>query len=207
MVLVSWRNYYRHYDVTYSWKENNTYARQIRMRYSIIWLFLAFASNLIGAPEADASKKNENSKSSWTIDRKVDPILDTLNITAHLREIMETKSFFRLEKTLGVRCREKKFKIYVIWGMAAALGFSTESNAIDVIVRFDSEKPRKEKWSRSTNHNATFAPKADQFAKFLTKHRRLAMRTYPKEGSSLTAVFDLKEAKPVVDEVTKACAK
>ena len=39
----------------------------------------------------------------------------------------------------------------------------------------------------------------------MEQHQRLAVRTYPKDGGSLTAVFDLSEARPVVEEVQASC--
>lgn len=177
------------------------------MKSSLIYLLICGGMPLLCTAVAHAQKMERNSDSKWEVDRKIDPILDTKNITAHLWETGARKSLFRQKKSLVVRCREQKLDIYVVWGAVAALGFSTRNHSIDVIVRFDSEKPKKEKWSRSTNHNATFARKPSQFAILLKKHQRLAMRTYPKAGTSLTAVFDLVEAKPIVDEITKACAK
>lgn len=155
-------------------------------------------------PQAKADESIGNS--TWSVERKTDPILDTTNITARLRETGVKKSLFGDGKFLIVRCRERKLDAIIVWGSYGALGFSLlENQDTEVVVRFDSTAAKTENWPKSTNYNATFAPEVESFVQSLSMHQKLAVRTFPKEGGSLTAVFDLSEAKPILKEVTAAC--
>lgn len=94
----------------------------------------------------------------------------------------------------------------ILWGSFGVLGISAiDDRDAKVIVRFGSTEARTEHWPKSTNYSATFAPNVEDFIRSLSMHRQLAIRTFPKDGGSLTAVFDLSEAKPILDEVTEAC--
>ena len=132
------------------------------------------------------------------------PILDTPNITARLWENGAERPFYGDEKFLVVRCREGKLDAIIYWGQR--LGYSSRRDPdIEVVLRFDSDTPEAARWPPSTRYNATFCPQPEKFIEFLSEHRKLAVRTFPRSGGSLTAVFDLSEAKPVLDEVTAAC--
>ena len=170
-------------------------------------LALLFGALLPGMSAAEGETAREASEATWNVEREVDPILDTMNITASLRARGEQKSLFGDGKFLVLRCRESELNLYVIWGRFRALGRSRrDASGQDVTLRFDKNEPRTEPWGRSTNDNATFAPQLGEFAARLRQHQRLALRTHPTKGGSLTAVFDLSNAGAVVEEVTGACA-
>ena len=144
---------------------------------------------------------------TWKVVREMDPIYDMPNIEAILLE-RKAESFLDAmggRKFLSLRCREGRLEAYVRWGSLAALGFSFRDETQDVIVRYDKNPPRTETWSRSTNRRATFAPDPYTFLNLLGQHELLAMRIYPKSGGSVTAVFDLGNAMPVIEEVLSAC--
>lgn len=146
--------------------------------------------------------------SEWSVKRETDPILDTTNITASLPETGVKRSLFGDGKSLVVRCRESELAAAIVWGSFGALGFSLlDDRDAKVMVRFGSAKARTEHWPRSTNYNATFAPDVEGFIRLLGMHDKLAVRTFPQDGGSLTAVFDLSEAKPILEEVTAACSE
>ena len=155
---------------------------------------------------AAADTSPPTSEATWKVEREVDPILDTMNITASLGASGEKKSFFGDGKFVVLQCRESALELYIIWGRFGALGRSRrDASGQHVTWRFDKNEPRTEPWGRSTNDNATFAPKPAEFARRITEHQRLAARTHPNKGGSLTAVFDLSKARPVVEEVMGAC--
>ena len=108
-------------------------------------------------------------------------------------------------KFLSLRCRERRLEAYVRWRSSAVFGFSFSNETQNVIVRYDKNPPRTETWFWSTNRKATFAPDPYTFLNLLGQHELLAMRIYPQSGGSVTAVFDLGEAMPVVEEVLSAC--
>ena len=155
---------------------------------------------------AQAETGNILKNSAWTIARETDPILDTTNITAQLRETGGKRSLLDTGKFLVLRCRERQLDTMIVWGTFGELGFSSDSG-VNVIIRFDALTPVTERWSRSTDYNATFSPHPSQFVRTLTQHQKLAARTRPADGGFLTAVFDLSEAIPVVQEVKAACGQ
>ena len=169
-------------------------------------LTLLLVSVLAFASTAQADTALPTNEVDWDIERETDPILDTMNITASLRASGEKKSFFADGKFLVLRCRESELDLYVIWGSFGSLGLSIlEQGGQRVTWRFDKDKPETEPWSRSSSHNATFAPEPTEFAERIARHQRLAVRTYPRKGGSLTGVFDLSKAGPVIEEVIAAC--
>lgn len=169
-------------------------------------LALVLGSVLAVAAGARADTARPANEVDWQIERETDPILDTMNITASLRAGGEKKSLFADSKFLVLRCRESELDLYVIWGSFGALGFSMrDQGGQEVTWRFDKEEPTTEPWERSTNHNATFAPDPSGFADRIARHQRLAVRTHPRKGGSLTGVFDLTKAGAVVEEVMAAC--
>ena len=156
----------------------------------------------VAQAETDDSLRNF----TWSVDRETDPILDTTNITAQLRETGVKRSLLGQGKYLVVRCRERQLDAIIVWGSWGALGFSViDTHGSEVTARFDIGTPETETWSRSTDYNATFAPRPNEFIRLLQQHQRLAVRTHPDKGGSLTAVFDLAEAKPIVHEMIAAC--
>lgn len=176
------------------------------MRYQI-WFFLVVFSLFFLFPSlAIAAEQTSSLKSTkWRVERKKDPILDSTNISAYLRAMEEKKSLFTDGKQLLIRCRERKLDVIIVWGGIAPLGFSIRNARNDVIVRFDSATPETQSWPRSTGSDASFSPRPNEFMSLLARHKKLAVRTYPTKGNSITAVFDLSEAKPIVNEVNAAC--
>lgn len=176
------------------------------MKLPAVWLALVLGTVVPGTSGAQTDTETAESEATWEVEREVDPILDTMNITASLRASGEKKSLFGDGKFLVLRCRESEVGLYVIWGSFGALGVSMlDESGQDVTWRFDKKTPTTEPWPRSTNYNATFAPHPAEFAARLRQHQRLAARTHPNKGGSLTAVFDLSMAGPVVEEVIAAC--
>ena len=168
----------------------------------LLILFQIILPQSVAQAETDDSLKN----STWIVKRETDPILDTTNIVATLRETGVKKSLFGDEKLLIIRCRERNLDAFVVWGSFGTLGISwPDRPRSEVIVRFGSTVPKTERWIISTDSSATFAPKPDKFVKLLAQHKKIAVRTHPTDGGSLTAVFDLSETTPVVYEVIAAC--
>ena len=143
----------------------------------------------VAQAETDDSLKN----SAWTVNRETDPILDTTNISAQLRETGVKRSLFGDGKYLVIRCQERQLDAIIVWGSYGVLGFSVRNDpGSEVIARFDSGTLETESWSHSTNYNATFAPRPDQFVRLLQQHQRLAVRTPVScRRSSLESPFSL----------------
>ena len=158
----------------------------------------------MSAVESDSSLPAH--EATWEIDRGTDPILDTMNITASLRASGEKKSFLADGRFLVLRCRESELALYVVRGRFGALGLSMFDDGGHPVTRwFDREEPRTEPWGRSTRPSATFAPRPAECIARIAQDRRLAVRPQTKDGGSLTGVFALSRAGPVVEEVLGAC--
>ena len=165
---------------------------------------LVCAAAIVNFARADTTGGTHNP--TWLIERVADPIFDTLNVTAMLRETGVTGSLTGLQKALVLHCFERELDVVVVWGKSDVLGPSLSGDSsLEVIWRFDDASPHTERWSRTTGNNATVTPDSRRFLRLLQKHQRLAVRTYPTDDGSLTAVFDLTEAYPVVDEINTNC--
>ena len=165
---------------------------------------LVCAAAIVAFARADTNSGTHNS--TWLVERVADPIFDTLNVTAVLRETGVTSSLIDRQKALVLHCFERELDVVVVWGKSDVLGPSLSGNSpLEVIWRFDDASPQTERWSRTTGNNATVVPDSRRFLRLLQKHQRLAVRTYPTDDGSLTAVFDLTEAYPIVDEINTSC--
>lgn len=158
---------------------------------------------------AEANAYDPFAKTAWSVDRRMDPIRGTLDITAILPEagVESSTSATQYGKHLVVRYRRQHLMVFVSWGRYGVLGSGRSGHDVShVTTRFDTGMHQVGSWSRSTDDAATFAPRPHQLLRLIRQHRRLFVWTQSGRGDPLSAVFELSGARPIVQDVLDACA-
>lgn len=136
----------------------------------------------------------------------MDPNLETMSITAILKEAAPEKSPPDDGRHLVLRCQRQHLDVFVSWGRYGILGSGLSGHREwRVTVRFDTGIHQTGSWSRSTDDAATFAPRPHQFLRLLRQYHRLFVWTHSGWGDPLTSVFELSGARPIVQDVLDAC--
>ena len=132
----------------------------------------------------EPSPSPELAPNFWHVTESVDPIDDTVTITAMLKENGERP--WGSGPFLFVRCLKNKTEAFISWK-----GYLGIANTVSVAVRWDDETATAQRWSSSTSKTATFAPQPLGFVGSLMEHKRLVVRTTPYNDAPSTLVFDL----------------
>lgn len=74
-----------------------------------------------------------------------------------------------------------------------------------VTVRLDREVPNVEFWQTLRTGALAIAPDAEKFVRSIMDHETLGVRIEPEGNTSQTAVFDIRGARLVLEEVLSAC--
>ena len=169
---------------------------------------------------------------AWEVDREIDAITDDKTLVAHLSgEIVEIGSprfddqtLEGATTTITIHCgigpltvdiRSPEWSPDYDWPLWHDFVGGLEDR--DVIVRFDSEEPKTERWEswgeiemleakRDSGPSDTVYPPPGLFLKRLATgaHHKLAIRTTDHD-TTWTAIFDISEAAPVAQEVLETC--
>lgn len=155
---------------------------------------------------AETQAHDPSEDSAWSVTRRMDPILETMNITAMLKEAGVESSPSGYAKYLVLRCRRQHLDVFVSWGRYGVLGSGLLDHRVPkVTARFDTGVHQTGSWPRSTDGAASFVPRPHHFLRLLWQHDRLAVWTHSDRGDPLTAVFELAGARPIVQDVLDAC--
>ena len=121
----------------------------------------------------------------------MNPIDDSITVTA-LLEADSGKSSRGETVYFVARCKSNKTEVYINW--QDYLGDDSSSvyeKWKHVTVRIGNLESEQQKWSISTDNNATFAPTwAGDLLKKMSEHQRLIVQTTPYNENPVTALFD-----------------
>jgi hypothetical protein len=153
--------------------------------------------NGAASPAADAG--------DWITDTDRDPIDDSAVITASL--IAESGAAkFGEPVMLVARCGSNKTELYALWHEYVG----DDSNSVyeefkNVEVRVGDDPARTERWTVSTDKQATFAGSAVSLLKEMSGKKKLVLRTTPYGENPITAIFDLEGFEKAVKPIAKEC--
>ncbi|SEP83351.1 Type VI secretion system VasI, EvfG, VC_A0118 [Loktanella sp. DSM 29012] len=142
----------------------------------------------------------------WRIQSDINPLDDTRTVTL-LLTAEEGKSQSGDPVVLVARCQSNKTEVYAIWD--DYLGDDSSDAYAEwkrVIVRVGQGEAREERWSLSTDKEATFAPEwPGAFLKELLDEERLVLQTTPYSENPITAVFGIAGLRDVLGELAQTC--
>ncbi|HEV8264900.1 MAG TPA: type VI secretion system-associated protein TagO [Gemmatimonadales bacterium] len=130
---------------------------------------------------ADATRIDD-----WVVSVDVDPITDRKGVTFML--LAEGANQIDTP-TLIIRCTRGELDAYV----APDQYLGSDNN--EVVIRFGTEEPVRQRWSTSSNHTALFYPggrsKVEEFVRKLAQYERVAIQVTPYSKSPMAMVFNL----------------
>lgn len=156
-----------------------------------------------GAPDSSATPTAD--PGGWMTNTDRDPIDDSAVITAMLTaESGQAK--FGEPVTLVARCGSNKTELYALWHEYVG----DDSNDVydeykNVEVRVGDAPARTERWSVSTDKQATFAGSAVSLLKEMSGKKKLALRTTPYGENPITAIFSLEGFEKAIAPIAKEC--
>jgi type VI secretion system protein VasI len=145
-----------------------------------------------GPSVATANARGVATGGNWSIDESIDPLTDTPTLFALLPSS---------ERNAAISLRCKGGETDVLLNVNKYLG----SDSVVVTLRLDSEQPRKERWTISTDHKAAFAPKAFDLTAKLARAGRLVTQVAPYSSSPITSTFDLTGVGAVIEKLRRTC--
>lgn len=153
-----------------------------------------------------SSPDSGDSSGNWIVSTDRDPIDDSAVIVASLNA---ESGQGRLGGTVSIvaRCASNTTEFYADW--VNYLGDDSRSvydEYKNVEVRVGDNPAASERWSISTDKQATFAPAAVPLLKRMANSDRLVLRTTPYNESPVTAVFDLTGIEEAIRPLAEECS-
>lgn len=159
-----------------------------------------------GHTTTDVAADSEQAKlGSWRTNEDRDPIDDSAVITASL-DAESGRARFGEPVTIVARCGSNTTDFYAIWNTYVG----DDSNSVydeykNVEVRIGDAPAKTERWSVSTDKQATFAGAAVPTLKQMVGKEKLALRLTPYGENPITAVFDLQGIRVALKPIAKEC--
>ena len=166
----------------------------------------SFAIDGLEEAAAEGVPDTADGTGSWRVRTETNPIDDTRTVILSLTAESGTSRGGKLV-TFIARCQSNRTEAYAVWG--DYLGDDSRDTADEwkyVTVRVGSNAAREEKWSVSTDREATFVPSwAGNFLKEILDEERLVLQTIPYGENPVTAVFDVSGLRGVLGELSRTC--
>lgn len=167
-------------------------------------------SHLSSATDDEAEQESDqyggiSYNGKWIVSNDINPLDDSKTTIASLAADEGTSRFDGPVNFIA-RCQSNKTQVYVVWH--DYLGDDSRSVYEDwkhVEVRVGDEKSQRQRWSVSTDSQATFAPNAISLLRKMAKEKRMVMQTTPYNEPPTTAVFDLTGAEKAINQVAATC--
>lgn len=127
-------------------------------------------------------RQTMETRGNWSVDVDSDPMDDSKKIIFTCLASDGGGAYDT--PAIIIRWQNGELESYIYWD-----DYLADNN--QVTLRFDSEDAYKERWSMSTNSQATFCPNPQVFVNKLLTHDRLVTRITPYNEGPRTLVFDI----------------
>jgi hypothetical protein len=157
-------------------------------------------------PEVATADAEPEDTGAWRVSRSTNPIDDTPSVTLFL-EASSGKSKWDDKVMLIARCRSNETDVYINWH--DYLGDDSRSVYEEwkrVTVRIGSDKAEEQRWSISTDNEATFAPSwsGDLLKKMINEDQAIFSVT-PYGESPVIAIFDTHGLRDALKPLAETC--
>jgi TonB family protein len=105
--------------------------------------------------------------------------------------------------TLIVRCREGELNVYVNAGQV----LEGDDDATPVRIRWGTDAPQEESWSRSTDYSAAFAPEPGDFLSQLIANPDVRIEVHPYDAVPVVFTFNARGLARYTPRLDAACPK
>ncbi len=142
----------------------------------------------------------------WSLEQNQDAMTDDVNVVAYLPSETELqKSYGKSRPMLYLRCKEKKFEVYVTLGATVD---GSLSDGVTARYRFAGDKAETVELSEAKGGEAVFFPQPDQWLnKLLVNGARNFILEVPIYNGSGVATFELVGISKAVEKVKGNCGK
>lgn len=105
---------------------------------------------------------------------------------------------------LAIVCRQNKTEVFIVTNVPANPEYGLYEE-YTVRIRFDDEKPLKQRWAESTDNKALFAPNPIAFAKKINKTEKMLFEFAPFQSGPEIIEFDVRELEPYLKILANTC--
>jgi type VI secretion system protein VasI len=156
-----------------------------------------FSRTYLFAP--DGTIPREAADSPWVVSEDRNPIDDSTTVTL-INSAKSGRSRLRQEIALVIRCLSKRTELYINWH--DYLG----SDAINVLTRVGGDAASTQRWTLSTDSQATFYPSGPTpFIKQLIGADEFVAQVTPYNESPVIAVWDLSGLSEAIEPLRTTC--
>ena len=134
----------------------------------------------------------------WALEEGQSPIDDSRELTATNLSAKPDEGHF-----LVARCKERRMSLFY-YPDTYLLEEDGKDQRMNMLVRLDQERTRREVWDLSTNSRAVFHPSATVGMQELMEHGKMFLRVYER-GDHHHATFKMAGAEKAFLEVSEAC--
>ncbi len=139
---------------------------------------------------------------AWTVDTTRSEMTDELTVILSLDAVNKVQgTLFEVRPTLAVRCREGELAVIV----STSAVLDADDNMTPVRLRWGTEPPEEEQWSRSTDYTAAFAPATEVFLGELLNIPDLKFEFHPYDAAARVAIFNARGLARHMPKLRAAC--
>jgi len=140
---------------------------------------------------------------NWQVTTSRSEMTDQLSVTLTLEALNEVPGpIFEMRPLLAVRCREGELDVLITTG--AVLDANT-SDITHVRIRWGTDPPEEDRWFRSTDYTAAFAPDPKAFLAILRNFPDLRFEFRPFDAAPRVASFNARGLDRHMAKVEAAC--
>lgn len=171
------------------------------MRYISIILLLC-ASTVQAQRPARRPAAAAKPAGGWKIDTTRSEMTDELMVILSLDAVNKVQgTLFEVHPTLAVRCRERDLAVIV----STSAVLDADDDMTPVRLRWGTEPPEEERWSRSTDYTAAFAPDPELFLGELLNFPDLKFEYHPYDATPRVAIFNARGLARHMPKLRAAC--
>jgi len=165
---------------------------------------MAAAAGLAG-PQPEPVTPPPEGTGKWQVDRDKNPIDDSERVVISL-QADSGASQFKGPVTFTARCQSKKTEAFIVWGDYLGNDGDIEDSYKDVTTRIGNKPAVTQRWTISTDSEATFAPGSNSaLLKTMSASDKLIAETTPYDASPVTAIFDTTGMAASLKPLADAC--
>ncbi len=139
---------------------------------------------------------------AWTVDTTRSEMTDERTVILSLDAVNKVQgTLFEVRPTLAVRCREGELAVIV----STSAVLDADDNMTPVRLRWGTEPPEEEQWSRSTDYTAAFAPDPELFLGELLNIPDLKFEFHPYDAAARVAIFNARGLARHMPKLRAAC--
>ncbi len=139
---------------------------------------------------------------AWKVESTRSEMTDELMVILSLDAVNKVQgTLFEVRPSLAVRCREGELAVIV----STSAVLDAEDDMTPVRLRWGTEPPEEERWSRSTDYTAAFAPNPELFLNELLNVPDLRFEFHPFDAAPRVAIFNARGLSRHIQTLRTAC--